>query len=103
MEASVFYLGSLLSLASLTLVAGIGGGMRHIARIIVDFDVLRQALGLPEGAEIRGVSEAGRYLAIEVKVEHSDCPEVEEGYVIPVVEPTFVDGKLVDWGLYAAR
>ena len=79
--------------------------MRHIARIIVDYTVLRQVLGLPDDARIVGVREGGRLFAIEVKVEHPDCPEVEEGSIIPVVEPTFewcdMEGKeiLTDWGV----
>jgi hypothetical protein len=77
--------------------------VRHIARIVVDYDWLRQALGLPDDAEIRGVCEMGRHYAVEVKVEHPECPEVEEGYVIPVVVPMFEDGKLTDWGFYVAE
>lgn len=72
-------------------------GMRNMGRVVVDFDLLAEALGLPEGAVLLGVCGSRRFGAIEMKVEHPDLPPVEEGAVIPEVWPTFEDGKLVSW------
>lgn len=77
--------------------------MRRIARLVVDFGLLAEALGLPESAVIEGVCDSRVLGAVEIKVEHEDLPGVAEGTVIPLVCPTFRDGKLVDWGWKMAR
>lgn len=74
--------------------------MRNLGRLVVDYDLLKEALGLPEDAVILGVSDGGRFGAMELKVEHPKLPEVREGHVIPEVWPSFEGDKLVDWGWF---
>lgn len=70
---------------------------RHRGRLLVYYEDIRQALGLPEETTILGFCDSRRFGAVEIKVAHPDMPLVEEGMVIPVVHATFEDGKLVDW------
>jgi hypothetical protein len=70
---------------------------RNLGRLVVDYEWLKKALGLPEDAVVLGVSDAGRFGAMELKLEHPTLPVVEEGTVIPVIHPTYEDRKLVGW------
>jgi hypothetical protein len=72
---------------------------RNVARLVVDFEWLREALGLPEDAVIYGAYGGNRLGAMEIKVQHPDLPVVEEGAVIPIVWPLFdpEDGELASW------
>lgn len=72
---------------------------RHLGRLIVHFDWLAEALGLPDGAIIRGASDSRRLGAVEVKLEHESLPAVGEGFVIPEVYAVVEGGQVVGWDM----
>lgn len=77
--------------------------VKHGAQFVLTLDVLAEMMGLPEGARVLSIAgDLGRQLlggAVTVIVEHPDLPAVHEGGIPYRVEPTFKDGKLVDWGI----
>ncbi len=85
--------------------------MARLARMQINTKMLREVLGLPEGTiihEVRTVTSAGEFSAVEVLLSHETLPLAREGYMTPMVCPVFdIDvftakgygGKFKHWGL----
>jgi hypothetical protein len=72
------------------------------ARLRIDGELLREALGLPIGTEFRG--NCVGYNEVELLVRHDDIPNVPmvPGGELPLARPTIkknVAVELVDWGV----
>lgn len=76
-----------------------------IANFRISFETLRQALSLPEDAEILAIRQDGEFYrgtTVTILVAHPDLPKHTEGDVIVTVCPTLVQRYVLefkDWGI----
>jgi hypothetical protein len=72
----------------------------RIRLIHIDRELLRQALCLPEGTEIVGVSDQPQFgcNAITLKIRHCDFSPVSGGKIIPSITPIMSERRaFVGW------
>lgn len=66
------------------------------ARLIVEFDVIREVLRLPRGTTVTAAATAPRGRGVEFTINH---PAIKaEAGETPLVKPRMTPGKFIDFG-----